>query len=94
MATAALSFGLADTLHGSGFLAVYLTGLVLGTASSPARRTIVTFHDGIAWVAQLGLFLMLGLLVFPADLGRHRRSRARRSRSPPPSSPARWRRCS
>jgi cell volume regulation protein A len=69
VALAALSFGLADTLHGSGFLSVYLTGLVLGTASSPARRTIVTFHDGIAWVAQLGLFLMLGLLVFPADLG-------------------------
>jgi cell volume regulation protein A len=70
VATAALSFGLADTLHGSGFLAVYLTGLVLGSTSSPARRTIVTFHDGIAWVAQLGLFLMLGLLVFPADLGK------------------------
>jgi potassium/hydrogen antiporter len=69
VATAALSFGLADTLHGSGFLAVYLAGLVVGSTSSPARRTIVTFHDGIAWVAQLGLFLMLGLLVFPADLG-------------------------
>ena len=67
--TAALSYGLADTLHGSGFLAVYLAGLVLGTASTPARRTIVTFHDGIAWVAQLALFLILGLLVFPGDLG-------------------------
>jgi potassium/hydrogen antiporter len=69
LATAALSFGAADALHGSGFLAVYLTGLVLGTASTPARRTIVTFHEGIAWVAQLGLFLMLGLLVFPGQLG-------------------------
>jgi potassium/hydrogen antiporter len=69
VATAALAYGAADTLHGSGFLAVYLAGLVLGTASTPARRTIVTFHDGLAWVAQLALFLILGLLVFPADLG-------------------------
>ena len=68
VATAALAFGAAESLHGSGFLAVFLAGLVLGTASTPARRTIVTFHDGIAWVAQLGLFLTLGLLVFPADL--------------------------
>ena len=68
IATGALAFGLALTLHGSGFLAAYLAGLVLGTASTPARRTIVTFHEGLAWVAQLGLFLMLGLLVFPGDL--------------------------
>ena len=68
VATAALAFGAAQSLHGSGFLAVFLAGLVLGTASTPARRTIVTFHDGLAWVAQLGLFLTLGLLVFPAEL--------------------------
>src|SRR5919107_2848943 len=64
-----MAYGLADTLHGSGFLAVYLAGLVVGTVSSPARRTIVTFHDGLAWIAQLSLFLILGLLVFPGDLG-------------------------
>jgi cell volume regulation protein A len=69
VASAALAYGLADTLHGSGFLAVYLAGLVLGSASSPARRTIVTFHDGLAWVAQLALFLILGLLVNPGELG-------------------------
>jgi potassium/hydrogen antiporter len=68
IATGALAFGAAQSLHGSGFLAVYLAGLVLGTVSTPARRTIVTFHDGLAWIAQLGLFLTLGLLVFPADL--------------------------
>jgi cell volume regulation protein A len=68
IATAALAFGATETVHGSGFLAVYLAGLVLGTATTPARRTIVTFHDGLAWVAQLGLFLVLGLLVFPAEL--------------------------
>ena len=42
---------------------------MLGTATTPARRTIVTFHDGLAWIAQLALFLILGLLVFPEDLG-------------------------
>ena len=68
LATGALAFGAAQSLHGSGFLAVFLAGLVLGTASTPARRTIITFHDGLAWVAQLGLFLTLGLLVFPAEL--------------------------
>jgi potassium/hydrogen antiporter len=68
VATGALAFGAAQSLDASGFLAVYLAGLVLGTAATPARRTIVTFHDGLAWVAQLGLFLTLGLLVFPEQL--------------------------
>jgi cell volume regulation protein A len=69
IATAALAYGAADSLHGSGFLAVYLAGLALGTASTPAKRTITTFHDGLAWVAQLAMFLTLGLLVFPSQLG-------------------------
>ncbi|HZV75908.1 MAG TPA: potassium/proton antiporter [Conexibacter sp.] len=68
IATAALAFGAADTLHGSGFLAVYLAGLVLGSATIPARHTITTFHQGMAWIAQLGMFLVLGLLVFPSQL--------------------------
>lgn len=68
IATAALAFGAADTLHGSGFLAVYLAGLVLGSATIPARHTINTFHQGMAWIAQLGMFLVLGLLVFPSEL--------------------------
>jgi len=66
---AALAFGLAEVAHGSGFLAVYLAGLVLGSAQIPAKRTIVTFHEGLAWVAQLITFLTLGLLVFPSQLG-------------------------
>jgi len=69
VATVGLAFGLAEVLHGSGFLSVYIAGLVLGTVSTPARRTITTFHDGLAWVAQLALFLTLGLLVFPSQLG-------------------------
>jgi cell volume regulation protein A len=69
IAVAALAYGLGDVLHGSGFLAVYLAGLWLGTVQSPARRTVATFHDGLAWVAQLVMFLVLGLLVFPSELG-------------------------
>ena len=68
IALAGVAFGGAQTIHGSGFLAVYLAGLVLGSVATPARRTIVTFHEGLAWVAQLSLFLLLGLLVFPRQL--------------------------
>ena len=46
-----------------------MTGLAIGSSPSPAKRTIATFHDGLAWVAQLVLFLVLGLLVFPNQLG-------------------------
>src|SRR5215204_3050614 len=69
LATAALSFGVADTLHGSGFLAVYIAGLMLGSANVPAKATVAAFHDGLGWVAQLVMFLTLGLLVFPEQLG-------------------------
>jgi cell volume regulation protein A len=68
LAAAALSFGSAAALHGSGFLAVYLTGLALGTGNLPAKRTVTAFHEGLAWVAQLGMFLTLGLLVNPSEL--------------------------
>jgi potassium/hydrogen antiporter len=69
IAIAGLSFGLAEVAHGSGFLAVYLTALALGSTSLPARRTVVAFHEGVGWVAQIGLFILLGLLVFPSSLG-------------------------
>ena len=64
-----LSFGLAEVLGGSGFLAIYLTGLALSAAAIPAKRTIVAFHGGLAWVGQLTIFLLLGVLVFPSQLG-------------------------
>jgi potassium/hydrogen antiporter len=69
IATAAIAFGAADQLGGSGFLAVYMAGLSLGGARIPARRTIDDFHAGLAWVAQIALFFTLGLLVFPSELG-------------------------
>jgi cell volume regulation protein A len=69
LAVATVAFGGADVIGGSGFLAVYLAGLVLGSTYVPARQTITTFHEGLAWLAQLTLFFVLGLLVFPGQLG-------------------------
>jgi cell volume regulation protein A len=68
MAIAGLAYGLAEVVHGSGLLAVYLTALALGSARIPARRTIVSFHEGLGWIAQISLFILLGLLVFPSSL--------------------------
>jgi cell volume regulation protein A len=69
VAAVGLSYGIAELAHGSGFLAVYLTGLVLGTGIMPARHTITAFHQGLSWVAQISLFFLLGLLVVPSELG-------------------------
>jgi potassium/hydrogen antiporter len=68
LAVAGIAFGAADTLDGSGFLAVYIAGLAVGSAVIPAKQTVVSFHQGLAWVAQVAMFLTLGLLVFPAEL--------------------------
>jgi cell volume regulation protein A len=68
IAIAALAYGVAEIAHGSGLLATYLAALALGGASIPARRTVVAFHEGLGWVAQIALFILLGLLVFPSRL--------------------------
>ncbi len=68
IAIAGLTYGVAEVAHGSGLLAVYLTALALGSGRIPARRTVVTFHEGLGWVAQISLFILLGLLVFPSTL--------------------------
>jgi cell volume regulation protein A len=69
VATAAFSYGATDLLHGSGFLAVYVVGLFVGNTRSPFRHLIVSFHQGLAFLAQVVLFVALGLLVFPSELG-------------------------
>lgn len=56
-------------LDGSGFLAIYLAGLVVGNSRVHAAGNILRVHDGLAWLSQIALFLMLGLLVSPAALG-------------------------
>jgi potassium/hydrogen antiporter len=69
LSAAAVAFGSAEALHGSGFLAVYLTGLLLGSRPIQAEQSITSFHQALAWLAQIALFLTLGLLVSPGQLG-------------------------
>jgi len=60
------AYGLADVLHTSGFLATYLAGVLVGNAEGlPHRRSVIAFAEGSAWIAQIGLFVMLGLLADP-----------------------------
>jgi potassium/hydrogen antiporter len=68
VAFALLTYGLAATLHGSGFLAVYLAGLVMRRKAVSHQRNLRQFHDGLAWLMQITMFLILGLQVFPARL--------------------------
>src|SRR4051812_15885661 len=56
IAAGAMAFGGADVLHGSGFLAVYIAGLILGSQPIPARRTVTAFHQGLAWLGQIAVF--------------------------------------
>ncbi|CRI66401.1 Cell volume regulation protein A homolog [Thiocapsa sp. KS1] len=61
-------FGITSVLQGSGFLAIYLAGLVVGNRPLQSSQYIKRFHDGIARLSQIGMFLMLGLLVTPSEL--------------------------
>ncbi|WBB80030.1 potassium/proton antiporter [Micromonospora sp. WMMD882] len=63
-----LAYAAGALLHASGFLAVYVAGVLLGNARLPHRQAILGFADGLAWLAQIGLFVLLGLLVTPARL--------------------------
>lgn len=69
LSLALLAYGVATLVQGSGFLAVYLAGLVLGNGPLPYRAGLLRVHDALAWLAQIGMFLVLGLLVFPSGLG-------------------------
>jgi potassium/hydrogen antiporter len=68
LGVAGISYGAAAAIGASGFLAVYVTGLIIGARVPLYRRGIRTFHEGLANTAEFGLFLMLGLLVFPTQL--------------------------
>ncbi|MDF2260489.1 potassium/proton antiporter [Streptomyces ferralitis] len=69
MALAVLAYAGGALAHGSGFLAVYLAALVLGNAALPHRPATRGFAEGVAWLAQIGMFVLLGLLVNPHELG-------------------------
>lgn len=63
-----LAYGLGAQVHVSGFAAVYVAALVLGNADLPHRGATRSFAEGLAWLAQIGLFVMLGLLLTPARI--------------------------
>ena len=68
VAFALLTYGLTAELRGSGFLAVYLAGLFVRRRPVAHKRSLSQFHDGLAWLMQIAMFLILGLQVFPARL--------------------------
>ena len=63
-----LGYGASAAVHGSGFAAVYVAALVLGNTELPHRAATRSFAEGVAWLAQIGLFVMLGLLLSPGRL--------------------------
>ncbi len=62
-------FSLTQLLYGNGFLAVYLAGIVMGNNAFLQRRQFIRFNDALSWIMQIGMFLILGLLVNPHELG-------------------------
>ncbi|HEX5065711.1 MAG TPA: potassium/proton antiporter [Myxococcota bacterium] len=68
VAIALLAFGLPTLANGSGFLSVYLAGIVLSAGPMPYRAGVRRVHDALAWLAQIVMFVLLGLLVFPSRL--------------------------
>jgi potassium/hydrogen antiporter len=63
-----LAYAAAAVLHSSGFLAVYVAGLVLGNSRLPHRQAVRGFAEGLGWLAHIGLFVLLGLLAAPSRL--------------------------
>ncbi len=68
LALAMTAFGLTALVGGNGFLAVYAAGVALGSRNFVHRLALIQFHDGVAWLMQIAMFLTLGLLVFPSQL--------------------------
>ena len=68
LAFALLAFGAPTLVDGSGFLAVYVAGVILGNGPLPYRGSLLRVHDAMAWLGQVTMFLVLGLLVFPSRL--------------------------
>ncbi|ABG59108.1 potassium/proton antiporter [Cytophaga hutchinsonii] len=67
-ASAFFVYASTNLIHGSGFLAVYVAGMVVGNHNIVHKKNVFRFFDGMAWVAQIVMFLTLGLLVFPSHI--------------------------
>lgn len=62
------TFSVSDMLGGNGYLAVYITGIIVGNRRIKHRKQVVAFFDGMTWIMQIGMFLLLGLLVDPSEM--------------------------
>jgi cell volume regulation protein A len=70
VALVVLTYGLTEAVGGSGFLAAYVSGIVLGNDLYVHKRSLTLFHDGLAWLMQIIMFLTMGLLVLPSEVSR------------------------
>ena len=68
MATTLLTFASTDLIGGNGFLAIYISAVILGNGNFVHKRSLMQFNDGLAWLMQVVMFLMLGLLVYPSKI--------------------------
>ncbi|GAB4071863.1 potassium/proton antiporter [Barrientosiimonas marina] len=68
LGSAVMTYGVTDYLSGSGFLAVYVMGIIVGNSDLMHKFAIVRFNEGFAWMMQIIMFIFLGMLVFPGDL--------------------------
>lgn len=62
------TFAMTDMLGGNGYLAVYVAGIIIGNNQMKSRKQVVAFFDGLTWIMQIGMFLLLGLLVDPSEM--------------------------
>lgn len=68
LSSAVLIYSLTALTGGSGYLAVYIAGIIIGNSNIIQKRSLIRFFDGLAWLGQIGMFLTLGLLVYPSQI--------------------------
>jgi potassium/hydrogen antiporter len=68
LALVLMTYAAAAVLHGNGFLSVYIAGVLIGNSKFIHKKSLLRFHEGLAWLMQIAMFLALGLLVFPSQL--------------------------
>ena len=68
LAIGLVTFGATEVCHGNGFLAVYASALIIGNRLRRNRESIISFQDGLSWLSQIGMFIVLGLFVTPSAL--------------------------
>lgn len=62
------SYSLTDLLKGNGFLSVYICGIILGNSNIVHKNSLIRFHDGLSWIMQVTMYVLLGLIVVPSEI--------------------------